>query len=546
MKPTWIGAVVAKGRAWGARVRGTRVRLSALGLVGLLVLAMLNLPAAAGLAVAQGGSSGAAPQVQLANQYGPLGSMNVSESVYQSVYGSVYGGGGGGSYTLTLPAPPTYPTPPADFLSQVQAMAQAAMSMERANPFLAQAEVTQQSQGLQQLISSLTPQELALMYHALQQSPGWQSWTATMQSAASQLAAEPANVVAEAEAAGSGTGTASALPGASQGASGGSQTAAAPSSGRGPAAQQAVTVLTGPPGGFVPPQAPPDTCPPPAPGGEVAIAALEVTAAGMRTTKLLVPQLLALGAVVLGEGTEFTIPDPVWDVFELIESAVDLTASAFDVIQAGHTACETDAHNTLLSDLYNNLATTQAEVLGQTTTILNDVVTLEAIDNSRTTTILNTLSNLTKQFDTQIGTVLNSQNAVTQLINQLTISQQAADQQTVSYEQLQLKLTIEQDLSSGQANIATLELPASQGGYLDSTPVGVQEIVTNTVTAMQQAGETVDPDALQDISNANQALASGNYKVAYAEYRAAYQSLTSITMPTQTTEPPGQSGTGAG
>ncbi len=545
MKPTWIGAVAAKWRAWSGRVRPLRVRASALGLIGLLVLAMLNLPAAAGLVSADSGTAGLPPQDQVANGYGPLGSLAVTESVGQSVYGSAYGGAGGGngSYTVTLPTPPTYPTPPADFLSQVQAMADAAMAMERANPFLAQAEVTQQTQGLQTLIASLTPQELALMYHALQQTSGWQGWTGTMQAAAAQLAAEPANVIAEAMAAGNGSaGGASTLPGATQAAG----TSGEPA-GQSPSAQQSITVLTGPPGGFNPPQAPPDTCPPAAPGGPVAIAALEVTADGMRTVKLLVPQLLALGAVVLGEGTEFTIPDPVWDVFELIESAVDLTAGAFDVIQSGHDSCESDAHSALLVSLYNNLATTQAEVLGQTTTILNDVVTLEAVVNSRTTTILTTLSDLNQQFNSQIGTVLNSQNAMTQLINNVTIAQQAADQQQVTYEQLQLQLTIEQNLSTGQGNMATLELPASAGGYLDSQPVGVQEIVTKTVDEMQQAGETVDPDALQDLSNANAALAAGNYKLAYAEYRAAYQTLTAVTMPTSVVEPPGQSGsTGSG
>ena len=70
---------------------------------------------------------------------------------------------------------------------------------------------------------------------------------------------------------------------------------------------------------------------------------------------------------------------------------------------------------------------------------------------------------------------------------------------------------------------AAYELPASLGGNLDSTPIGVQEVVTKALSVATQAGLPVNPAAPQDLSAANAALAAGNDAGAYADYAAAYR-----------------------
>lgn len=99
------------------------------------------------------------------------------------------------------------------------------------------------------------------------------------------------------------------------------------------------------------------------------------------------------------------------------------------------------------------------------------------------------------------------------------INQNAAD-----YE-FQLQGVIEQALSqpTGTAAMASLELPATAGGYLDSTPVGVQSVVTTELANLEGAGQLTSPQAERDLGLAGQAYSAGEYKSAFQYYQLAYQ-----------------------
>jgi hypothetical protein len=99
------------------------------------------------------------------------------------------------------------------------------------------------------------------------------------------------------------------------------------------------------------------------------------------------------------------------------------------------------------------------------------------------------------------------------------INQNAAD-----YE-FQLQEVIEQALTqpASSAPMASLELPATAGGYLDSTPVGVAEVVTTELANLDGAGQVSNPTAQRDFGLAGQAYSAGQYKSAFRYYRLAYQ-----------------------
>jgi hypothetical protein len=101
------------------------------------------------------------------------------------------------------------------------------------------------------------------------------------------------------------------------------------------------------------------------------------------------------------------------------------------------------------------------------------------------------------------------------IVGQLNTAQVSLDQN--------LKHSIELALSGGNATtIVSYELPASLGGYLDSTPIGVQAIVTSTMSLMQSANQPISPQAGKNLTLANQALAAGQYKQAFVYYQTAY------------------------
>lgn len=145
-----------------------------------------------------------------------------------------------------------------------------------------------------------------------------------------------------------------------------------------------------------------------------------------------------------------------------------------------------------------------------------DVINHNLVNLDNTSIALLALDNQVQTLEGQINQLLDTrtQTIVTRL-NTAQASLDKAQQQA-----------IEEALEGGGATIiASYELPASLGGYLDSTPIGVKAIVTNAMTSLQQAKQPINPTATSSLTSANNALAAGQYKQAFTYYQAAYQAL---------------------
>jgi hypothetical protein len=90
---------------------------------------------------------------------------------------------------------------------------------------------------------------------------------------------------------------------------------------------------------------------------------------------------------------------------------------------------------------------------------------------------------------------------------------------TAALQKLSVRLEIEQALADhSKPPIALFQLPASQGGYLET----VRDIVTTTVVNELAAGQTLLAGAQANLAAGNDALAAGQYEQAYTLYAAAY------------------------
>ena len=90
-----------------------------------------------------------------------------------------------------------------------------------------------------------------------------------------------------------------------------------------------------------------------------------------------------------------------------------------------------------------------------------------------------------------------------------------------------LKETIEQGLANFGPVVPDVHLilPVQYGGFLNSTPVGVQEVVTSDLAAIQATGVKVKAAAVTDLAAANAALAASKWTTAWTDYAEAYQAL---------------------
>ena len=126
------------------------------------------------------------------------------------------------------------------------------------------------------------------------------------------------------------------------------------------------------------------------------------------------------------------------------------------------------------------------------------------IDNStyQTYQLLASVAGTVKEADTNLAALIN---------------QNAAD-----YE-FQLQGIIERALTAKTTPMASLELPSADGGYLDSTPIGVQSVVTTEIANLASSGQLSNPMAERDLGLGGQAYAAGEYKLAFTYYQLAYQ-----------------------
>lgn len=106
-----------------------------------------------------------------------------------------------------------------------------------------------------------------------------------------------------------------------------------------------------------------------------------------------------------------------------------------------------------------------------------------------------------------------------------TIKAGLATRTTTAADTTALQLAIEQALSAptGATALATFVLPASAGGNLDSTPLGIRSVATSTVQRAKDAGLAFDAAAAQAALDAGDAaLAAKDYRAAFRSYRSAY------------------------
>lgn len=144
-----------------------------------------------------------------------------------------------------------------------------------------------------------------------------------------------------------------------------------------------------------------------------------------------------------------------------------------------------------------------------------DLVNQTSYSNNADNSTVNGFA-LETQNQATIGAIESSINTIHDQMH--VVQQSLSDQLTAEIQQaLALSATAPADVY--------YELPASTGGNLDSTPIGVQAIVTNAYNAAKQAGLPVNAIATSNLAAANQALAARNYKTAWKDYQTAYQAL---------------------
>jgi hypothetical protein len=154
------------------------------------------------------------------------------------------------------------------------------------------------------------------------------------------------------------------------------------------------------------------------------------------------------------------------------------------------------------------------------TTLSQTVVNQVNTDSSQVQSALSSaLSKILSETDT---TATGLTTLVTQDNQQVMNTLQANFKTQQSQHDSDLKIDVEEALAQAGPAPAQYMLPASQGGYLNSTPVGVQEVVTDDLNAMTALGAKVTTAALTDFKTANAALAAGQYVAAYQDYAACY------------------------
>jgi hypothetical protein len=405
--------------------------------------------------------------------------------------GNTGAGTGTGTTTTTTtlpPAPAGYATSWTDLYDDMYATAEAtgiATDEPAGTTLPAPADFSQ-------MINQLTPDELAQLYQGTSNLSGWSSLPSTYQSLTALAQSQPITGVPLASAS-SGASTRSAATAAASSSSAAAATphVTATSSASGSTSPFPPTEPTGsfpsPPDSYQPslPIGPTQIleCPAPAPGdewGETGIYAATVAASVIDDLEPTLEDTLTVEVDPPPVSVDVDLPDPALIALAVAAGAAKVIADTF-----------TFEHNYWAYCLAANLGSV-----------------LTNIDN----TTVNTYELLTLMQ----STLDNVESSVDTVSAQVGVVQQTEDEQ--------LTLNIQQALTApaGSAPNAAYVEPASVGGNLDSTPIGVQEVVTNDLVAAQAAGIAVNPAANQDLAAGNVALTNGQYKAAYNDFHEAY------------------------
>ena len=136
------------------------------------------------------------------------------------------------------------------------------------------------------------------------------------------------------------------------------------------------------------------------------------------------------------------------------------------------------------------------------------------------TTILGSIASLSGQVATQGNSLVTLiQNQGTSLSNLVKKEADELTEQVDTFQQLDLRLDIEQNLLASEgAEVARFQLP-EPWGYLDL----VRDVVRETIDDFLAAGQSVHSSAEKELSAGDADLTAGRYKSAYSHFQKAYR-----------------------
>jgi hypothetical protein len=236
--------------------------------------------------------------------------------------------------------------------------------------------------------------------------------------------------------------------------------------------------------------------------------------------------LTAIGSAVTQlQTTDNTTQQDVQNVQSSLSTMqTDVTQTITNDTQAVQSTVGSDTQGltsqlqTDLTGLHQDLTTIE----GDESTLSQDVGQLSNGTSTIQSALSSDLSKILSETDTDAGQLTS---LVTQ-DNQQILNAVNSDFNTQQGQyEANLKLAIEHGLAEYGSIVpqAQFMLPASQGGFLNSTPVGVKEVVTDDLNALQALGVKITAAALNSFNAANAALAAGQYITAYGDYATAYK-----------------------
>jgi hypothetical protein len=208
-------------------------------------------------------------------------------------------------------------------------------------------------------------------------------------------------------------------------------------------------------------------------------------------------------------------------VHNSLENAIASDTQTLQTVTGSDTQAVTTQLQTNLTALKQDVDSINTDQSSLSQSVINQVNT----DSSQVQSALSSaLSKILSETDT---TAAGLTTLVTQNNQQVMNTLQANFKTQQSQHNSDLKIRIEKALAQAGLVPPPVQfiLPASQGGYLNSTPVGVQEVVTDDLSAMTALGVKVPPSALTNFKTANTALAAGQYITAYQNYAACYNAF---------------------
>jgi len=187
----------------------------------------------------------------------------------------------------------------------------------------------------------------------------------------------------------------------------------------------------------------------------------------------------------------------------------DISSVTTDILGLDTTVNNDYSH--LTTDFTNLTTTLNSDYTNLNTSISNAVSNIDNTVNNDFTTVNNNIN----ATATQIGVeIVNSTTTITNEINSATTQ---ITNQLTTFQNLELRLKIEENLTNNSNPIGSFELPNSQNGYLELA----LSIVADVIKKLSATGQEVH-NAQAKLATANADYAAGNYKQAYKDAGLAY------------------------